>query len=282
MAATMSRNISNIAEITKLMDESKATGIKTLGPDVNESLLKFSVNRKGDIRFGLGAIKGVGESAVQSILDERAKNGLYKDVFDFVQRVNLSSCNRKNIENLALAGAFDSFSGIKREDFFMENAKGETFTEVLVRYGNKYQLDKAQAVNSLFAGSWQVLLASSVACIISAIANNTMNWSVGKLFKNKNTPKLEYTTRAYISTMIGQFVDNWIFNFILFIVLFKDPSWSILSVTTCAALGAVVELIMEIIFSPVGYKIVQKWRKENVGQEYINKYGTDILRRPTR
>ena len=97
MAATMSRNISNITEITKLMDESKATGIRVLGPDVNESLLKFSVNRRGDIRFGLGAIKGVGESAVQSILSEREKNGPYKSIFDFVQRVNLSACNRKNI-----------------------------------------------------------------------------------------------------------------------------------------------------------------------------------------
>ena len=160
MAATMSRNISNITEITKLMDESKATGIKTLGPDVNESLLKFSVNRKGDIRFGLGAIKGVGESAVQSILEERAKNGEYKNIFDFVQRVNLSSCNRKNIENLALAGAFDSFSGIKREDFFMPNAKGETFVEVLVRYGNKYQLDKAAAATSLFGGDNMVEVAT--------------------------------------------------------------------------------------------------------------------------
>lgn len=152
MAATMSRNISNITEITKLMDESKATGIVTKGPDVNESLLKFSVNRKGEIRFGLGAIKGVGESAVQSILEERSKNGDYRDIFDFVQRVNLSACNRKNIENLALAGAFDSFSGIKREDFFVTNAKGETFTEVLVRYGNKYQSDRAAATFSLFGG----------------------------------------------------------------------------------------------------------------------------------
>ena len=152
MAATMSRNISNITEITKLMDESKATGINTLGPDVNESLLKFSVNRKGDIRFGLGAIKGVGESAVQSILNERSKNGPFKNIFDFVQRVNLSACNRKNIENLALAGAFDNFPGIKREDFFVKNAKDETFTEVLVKYGNKYQLDKAEAANSLFGG----------------------------------------------------------------------------------------------------------------------------------
>jgi DNA polymerase-3 subunit alpha len=159
MAATMSRNISNITEITKLMDESKATGIMTKGPDVNESYLKFSVNRKGDIRFGLGAIKGVGESAVQSILEERERNGEYKDIFDFVQRVNLSACNRKNIENLALAGAFDSFTGIKREDFFVKNAKDETFTEVLVRYGNKYQMDKAAAANSLFGGENQVDIA---------------------------------------------------------------------------------------------------------------------------
>ena len=135
-----------------------------------------------------------------------------------------------------------------------------------------------EAVNSLFAGSWQVLLASSVAFIVSAIVNNTMNWSIGNLFKRKHAPKFEYITRAYISTMLGQFVDNWIFNFLLFIVLFRDPTWNILSVTTCAALGAVVELIMEIIFSPIGYKIVQRWRKNKIGQEYIDTYGTDLLR----
>lgn len=160
MAATMSRNISNITEITKLMDESKATGVNVLGPDVNESSLKFSVNRHGDIRFGLGAIKGVGESAVQSILTERQKNGPFKDIFDFVQRVNLSACNRKNIENLALAGAFDSFPNIHREDFFVKNAKDETFVEVLVRYGNKYQMDKAAAANSLFGGEHEVEIAT--------------------------------------------------------------------------------------------------------------------------
>ncbi|WP_294586787.1 DNA polymerase III subunit alpha [uncultured Phocaeicola sp.] len=160
MAATMSRNISNITEITKLMDECKATGINVLGPDVNESSLKFSVNRHGDIRFGLGAIKGVGEAAVQSILDERKKNGPFRGIFDFVQRVNLSACNRKNIENLALAGGFDSFTEIKREDFFLKNAKDESFSEVLVRYGSKYQLDKAAAVNSLFGGDLQVDVAT--------------------------------------------------------------------------------------------------------------------------
>ena len=160
MAATMSRNISNITEITKLMDECKATGIRVLGPDVNESNLKFSVNAKGDIRFGLGAVKGVGEGAVQAILAEREKNGPFKTIFDFVQRVNLSACNRKNVENLALSGAFDSFEGIKREDFFQKNAKDESFSDVLIRYGNKYQLDKAAVVNSLFGGEHEVEVAT--------------------------------------------------------------------------------------------------------------------------
>lgn len=160
MAATMSRNISNIVEITKLMDECKATGVKVLGPDINESQKKFSVNRRGDIRFGLGAVKGVGDAAVQAILDERTKNGPFKSIFDFVQRVNLSACNRKNIENLALAGGFDTLEGIKREDFFQTNAKDESFVEVLVRYGNKYQQDRAAAVNSLFGGDQMIEIAT--------------------------------------------------------------------------------------------------------------------------
>ncbi|MFT4071501.1 MAG: DNA polymerase III subunit alpha [Dysgonamonadaceae bacterium] len=150
MAAVLSRNLSNITEITKFMDECKAMGIKVLGPDVNESKLKFSVNQDGDIRFGLAAIKGVGEGAVNNILEERRKNGPYKDIFDFVERVNLSSCNKKNIESLALAGGFDNFSNVKREQFLAPNAKGELFIDSLIRYGNKYQTDKSQAVNSLF------------------------------------------------------------------------------------------------------------------------------------
>ena len=160
MAATMSRNISNITEITKLMDESRSMGINVLGPDINESSLKFSVNGRGDIRFGLGAIKGVGESAVQSILSEREMNGPFKSIFDFVQRVNLSACNRKNIENLALAGSFDSFQNVSREDFFMKNNKDETFVETLIRYGNRYQMDKAESVNSLFGGEHEVEIAT--------------------------------------------------------------------------------------------------------------------------
>lgn len=149
MAAVLSRNLSNISDITKFMDECKAMHIQVLGPDVNESILKFSVDKEKNIRFGLGAIKGVGESAVQNIIEERERNGKYKDIFDFVERVNLSSCNKKNIESLALAGAFDNF-GIQRESFFVDNGKGETFLDIFVRYGNKYQMDKANTVNSLF------------------------------------------------------------------------------------------------------------------------------------
>ena len=149
MAAVLSRSLSNISDITKFMDECRSMGIMVLGPDVNESILKFSVNKKKNIRFGLGAIKGVGESAVENIIAERNKNGAYKDIFDFVERVNLSSCNKKNIESLALAGAFDNMR-IQREQFFAETGKGEQFIDILVRYGNKYQTDKSTATNSLF------------------------------------------------------------------------------------------------------------------------------------
>ena len=150
MAAVLSRNLSNITEITKFMDECKAMNMNVLGPDVNESYLKFSVNQAGDIRFGLAAVKGVGEGAVMNIIEERRRNGAFRSIFDFVERVNLSSCNKKNIESLALAGAFDAFNEIKREQFFGINAKGEAFIDQLIRYGNKYQLDKNQAANSLF------------------------------------------------------------------------------------------------------------------------------------
>ncbi|SBV91074.1 DNA polymerase III subunit alpha [uncultured Dysgonomonas sp.] len=152
MAAVLSRNLSNITEITKFMDECKAMSMNVLGPDVNESYLKFSVNKEGDIRFGLAAVKGVGEGAVMNIIEEREKNGPFKDIFDFVERVNLSSCNRKNVESLALAGAFDNFPEVSREQFFGVNGKGEQFIDMLIRYGNKYQLDKNTAANSLFGG----------------------------------------------------------------------------------------------------------------------------------
>ncbi len=150
MAAVMSRNLDNITEITKLMDECRAMGIPTLGPDVNESRAKFSANKKGEIRFGISAIKGVGGAAADSIIKEREANGPYKSIFDFIQRVNLSNCNRKCIESLVLSGGFDCFNELKREDYFAKSPKGDQFIDTLVRYGQLYQTERAQARNSLF------------------------------------------------------------------------------------------------------------------------------------
>ena len=160
MAAVMSRNLDNITEITKLMDECKAMGIPTLGPDVNESWQKFSANHHGEIRFGISAIKSVGGAAADVIIEEREKNGPYKNIFDFIQRVNLSACNRKCVESLVLSGGFDSFGSMKREDFFAKNTKGETFIETLIRYGQLYQTEMAQARNSLFGGDNAVEIAT--------------------------------------------------------------------------------------------------------------------------
>ena len=150
MAAVMSRNLDNITEITKLMDECRAMNIPTLGPDVNESRQKFSANKKGEIRFGISAIKGVGGAAAEAIIMERESNGPYKTVFDFIQRVSLSSCNRKCIESLVLSGGFDCFTELRREDYFAKNAKGEMFIDQLVRYGQLYQAEMMQQKYSLF------------------------------------------------------------------------------------------------------------------------------------
>ena len=149
MAGNMSRCLNDITKITKLMSECQAMGIPCLGPDVNESEQKFSANKKGEVRFGLAAIKGMGEAAATNIIAERHKNGQYKDIFDFVQRVNLSAVNRKAMESLALSGGFDSF-GIRREQYFAQNAKGDTFVETLLRYGQVYQSEQSSMQNSLF------------------------------------------------------------------------------------------------------------------------------------
>lgn len=150
MAAVLSRNINDIDTLTKFMDECKSMKIAVKGPDINESYTSFGVNKDGDIRFGLAAIKSVGINAVNAIIEERKANGPFKSIFDFVERVNLSSCNRKTIESLALAGAFDAFEEISREDFFVKNSKDEQFSEVLVKYGQKFQLDQNSQATSLF------------------------------------------------------------------------------------------------------------------------------------
>ena len=158
MAGNMSRCISDITKITKLMSECQAMGIPCLGPDVNESQRKFSANKKGEIRFGLSAIKGMGEAAAINIIEEREKNGPYKDIYDFVQRVNLSAVNRKALESLALSGGLDNF-GIRRESYFGETPKG-TFIEILLRYGQTYQQEQNQMQNSLFGDMGGVEIAT--------------------------------------------------------------------------------------------------------------------------
>ena len=158
MAAIMSRRRDKITEITKLMDECKQMGIATLGPDVNESYQQFGVNQKGEIRFGLAAIKGIGDNVAQTIIDEREQNGPFKTIFDFAQRVNYSTVNKKAFESLALSGGFDSF-GLPREAFFATDGKG-IFIESIMRYGQLYQQGQKQAQNSLFGFADEVLIAT--------------------------------------------------------------------------------------------------------------------------
>lgn len=150
MAAVLTRSINNITDITKFMDECRSMGIQVLGPDVNESNHQFTVNKDGNIRFGLAAIKGMGDSAVKAIIEERQENGAFTSVYDLVERVNLSTCGRKNIEVMALSGAFDSFYEIRREQYVAENEKGELFLDLLIRYGQRMQEEKTSMFNSLF------------------------------------------------------------------------------------------------------------------------------------
>ena len=150
MSAVLSNSLGNIEKITFFMDECKRMGLSLLVPDVNESSRSFAVNKKGQIRFGLGAIKGVGEAAVDSIVEERQARGEYKDIFDFVARINSRQVNRRCLESLALAGAFDCFSDIQRSHFFATDNEGITFIEKIVRYSSKISELKAAATQSLF------------------------------------------------------------------------------------------------------------------------------------
>ena len=159
MAALLSRNLADIKQLTLYMNECKRMGIRVLGPDINESMRTFSSNKSGDVRFGLGAVKGVGEAAVESIIAERNANGRFKDIYDLMERVNFSAVNRKCFENLAYAGGFDSISGFHRGKFFGADARdntGVTFIEQLMRYGQRFQAEKNNAQQSLFGGGGHV------------------------------------------------------------------------------------------------------------------------------
>jgi DNA polymerase III subunit alpha len=166
MAAVLSRNISDIKKITTFMDETRRMGMEVLGPDVNESYVKFTVNKDGNIRFGLGGIKGVGEAAVLQMIEEREKNGLYRDIYDLVERVNLNSLNKKNLEAMAVAGAFDRFPGISRAQYFSVDTRGTSFVESLIRYGNTWKSLKNSSQQSLFGGigGFDILKPEPVQC----------------------------------------------------------------------------------------------------------------------
>lgn len=150
MAGVMSRSLDNITDITKFMEECKVMGIKILSPDINESVHKFSVRASGEIRFGLAAIKGVGDAAVDAIITERKKNGIFKSLYDFFERINMNVCNRKCIENMILAGAFDSFNDLYRENYVENTNNNESFLDLLIKYGQNFQLDKNLQTNTLF------------------------------------------------------------------------------------------------------------------------------------
>lgn len=139
MASVLTHNMNDIKKVTFYMEECKRMRLKVLGPDVNESVLKFNVNKKGEIRFGLGAIKGVGEAAVENIINERTKNGYFSSIYSVTKRVELRSVNKRTLENLALAGAFDSFENEHRAMYFHELKEGYSFLNKAIRFGHAYQ-----------------------------------------------------------------------------------------------------------------------------------------------
>jgi DNA polymerase-3 subunit alpha len=157
MAAVLTHNLNDIKKITFFVDECQRQGINVLGPDVNESDLNFMVNTKGEIRFGLAAIKNVGESAANSIIDEREKEGSYSSIFDFIKRVNLRSVNKRSLEALAMAGAFDSFENTHRAQYFYrENSEDSIFLEKIIKWGSTYQEKQNSMQASLFGDSDEI------------------------------------------------------------------------------------------------------------------------------
>lgn len=157
MASVLSNNMNDIKQVSFFMEECRRMGIPVLGPDVNESNYHFTVNKEGAIRFGLGAIKGLGSAPVQEIIDEREKNGWYKSVFDLAKRVSLRVCNKKAFESLAYAGSFDSFKNIHRAQYFYEDG-GRTFLENVIRFGANFQDSENSSQATLFGGDSAVKL----------------------------------------------------------------------------------------------------------------------------
>lgn len=170
MAAVLSRNRNDVEKMSGFIDECKKMHIRVKGPDVNESFANFGVNSKGDIRFGLAAIKGVGENVVADIIAARKKGGPFESIYDFVERVPYSSLNRRIMDALAYAGGFDCFSdSVQREDFFEKNNKGESFSEAVLKYGQLYQLDKQNKSMSLFGDDDESMTIAGRPAVIPAL-----------------------------------------------------------------------------------------------------------------
>ena len=156
MAAVLSNNMNDIKQVTFFMEECKRMGLEVLGPDVNESYYKFAVNKDNAVRFGMGAIKGVGRSAVETIVENRKENGAFKSVFDLAKRIDLRAANKKAFENLALAGGFDSFGDTHRAQYFHKEGDGSTFLEMVIKYGSKFQESENSSQVSLFGDTSEV------------------------------------------------------------------------------------------------------------------------------
>jgi DNA polymerase-3 subunit alpha len=161
MAAVLSNNMSDIKQVSFFMEECKRMGLEVLGPDVNESFYKFTVNDNYAVRFGMGAVKGVGAGAVATLVEKR-KDGKYKSIFDLTKRIDLRAANKKALENLALAGGFDSFLGTTRAQYFHDDGDGITFYEKAIRYGAKFQENENSSQVSLFGESSDVQIAEPI------------------------------------------------------------------------------------------------------------------------
>lgn len=161
MAAVLSNNMSDIKQVSFFMEECKRMGLQVLGPDVNESFYKFTVNDQYAVRFGMGAVKGVGSGAVATIVESR-KDGKYKSIFDLTKRIDLRAANKKALENLALAGGFDSFTGTTRAQYFHDDGDGITFYEKAIRYGAKFQENENSSQVSLFGETSDVQIAEPI------------------------------------------------------------------------------------------------------------------------
>ncbi|MBR1631780.1 MAG: DNA polymerase III subunit alpha, partial [Paludibacteraceae bacterium] len=159
MAGVLTRSMDTTSDVARFMEECKVMRLQVLPPDVNESALGFTVNPKGEIRYGLGGITGIGEKAVEAIIEARKKGGPFTDIFNFVERVNLQACNKSTIENLAYAGAFDGFKTGYREQYFVHDGDKWVLNDAILRYGTKYQADLEFATNSLFGGTESIEIA---------------------------------------------------------------------------------------------------------------------------